>query len=426
MALSLLSQFPKERSVVHEELIRSATHELATIIQNEPSDIPQSFLRMVDDEETKKKIHDITERMTMGVLPKTVFVVGIGGANLGTKAIYDALYSQMSTGSFSARRMVFLDTIGDAITNETLHQIDDLKRKEEFIVVVVSKSGKTLETIANAEFLISRLEAKFDTITKRIIVVGAEESPLIQDAKEKSIETIVMPSALSDRFSAFSVTTLVPLITFGVPVDEYLQGGKIERDNIIRNPDVVEKTTQSIVSAQKKGLSIIDLFYFDARLETLGKWHRQLFAESLGKEKTDGTRLGLTPMVSIGTTDLHSILQLRLAGPRNTITRFVTINEYSKEIVGDTDDILSISGLSEQRLGDISSAIFQSVIETYTAEKLAYTHVSLESVSMKSIGSYMMYSMIETVLLASVFGVNPFDQPKVESYKEIARKLLQT
>lgn len=390
---------------------------------------PESFISYISDKNTHSQINEVVHNLTSGKNIGTVFVVGIGGANLASKAIYDACIGYQDDVLDVSRKMVFLDTIDSSITEPILGRIQEIHSKDDFVVTIISKSGKTIETLANAEFLLSKLESRFGNITDRVVVVTEDGSPLAQDAEQKGINTFLLPHSLSDRFSAFSPTTLIPLACFGFLIEDFLQGASSMMGHLLapdKNPSL--ETASSLHFYYSKGFLIYDLFFFSPRLETLGKWQRQLVAESIGKEKTNSgkeVRIGFTPMVSIGTTDLHSNLQLTLGGTRERITSFVSVKNKSEDVIGDAESVDlatdSITGVSPQV---ISHAILASVQESYAKDSLPYFDIVLSEISLKSIGAYMIFSMLQTVYLAKLFDVNAFDQPHVEEYKLRAREIL--
>ncbi|PIQ66823.1 MAG: hypothetical protein COV95_02045, partial [Candidatus Zambryskibacteria bacterium CG11_big_fil_rev_8_21_14_0_20_40_24] len=151
--------------------------------------------------------------------------------------------------------------------------------------------------------------------------------------------------------------------------------------------------------------------------------------ESLGKEeKNSGQKIanGFTPTVSVGTTDLHSMLQLYLAGPKETFTQFVFVNENNKtalhnsKILGKLDD--NFVGKTPD---EISRVIFESVKKSYTDKNLPFAEITFEKLKEREIGAYMAFKMVETVMLGALWNIDVFNQPNVEEYKERARKILE-
>ncbi|OHA89629.1 MAG: hypothetical protein A2741_02830 [Candidatus Zambryskibacteria bacterium RIFCSPHIGHO2_01_FULL_43_27] len=382
----------------------------------------ESLFAFLNDKDLLEKLTALVKKINGHHLPKTVFVIGIGGANLATKAIHDALSGYGESAYDAERKMIFLDTVDESVSEPVLLHIKTLNKKEDFVVVIVSKSGETLETLANTEFLLSHLEARFGDIRDRTVVVTGGGSKLDLSAKEKNISLVLLPDVFSDRFGAFSPTTLLPMMLYGYPADDLLSGAReVFRKFIGLKENISLETAFAIDEEYGRGHNIYDLFFFSPRLETLGKWHRQLVAESLGK-----TGKGITPTVSIGTTDLHSSLQLVLDGPKNKITSFVSVHLSEEESIGDSLEIDALSAnVTSKSFSEINNAILQSVQESYFKNNLPYFDIILSDISLKTIGEYMTFAMLQTIFLSKLWSVNAFDQPAVEEYKTRAKRALE-
>ncbi len=411
-----------------KEALRPRILELSAASKDFLYKTPESFLSFLSDEKTISEIKDIVSEKTKNNLPKIVFVVGIGGANLASKAVYDAIVGHGEAIYDLPRKMVFLDVLDTAITEPVLLLLKSFESVDDFVIVVVSKSGETLEVMANAEFLTFHLEQKFENVKDRIVVVSKEGSPLWNEAEEKQITKIALPEVLSDRFSAFSPTTLVPLGLYGFLFDEFLSGAKESMENSLDMDSFAFQNAVAIDEHYANGMYIYDLFFFTPRLETLGKWHKQLVAESLGKdENIEGEKdhVGLAPTVSIGSVDLHSTLQLVLAGPRNRVTTFVSADDFQGEAIGDGETLdLIEKSVSKKSTGDLNQTLLVSAQESYFKNDLPYVDVVLKDVSLKSLGEYMAYAMFETIYLGALWNVNIFNQPNVEEYKKRAKEML--
>lgn len=389
-----------------------------------------TFLSFLEDTSLHEKINTLVQDKIGSGLPRYVFVVGIGGANLGTKAVYDAIVGYGDIAFDQGRRMVFLDTLDQSVTESVLLSLKPLTQKEDFVVVIVSKSGKTIETLANTEFLLSHLESQFGEVKDRVIVVSKADSPLFKEALSKGISTFPIPEALSDRFGAFSPTTLIPLACFGFLISDFISGGKDTLKQLLYpDKNIAVETATALFSFYKKDFHIYDLFFFFSGLETLGKWQRQLVAESIGKNTNlsgETIRPPFTPTVSVGTTDLHSMLQLTLSQPKERVTSFISVEGGIKEPIGDASalDVLPV-GITSKTNQDIERTILASVQESYTKEDLPYFDIVLKDISLGSLGAYMVFAMLEVVFLGALLDVNVYDQPNVEEYKERARTMLE-
>jgi len=169
---------------------------------------------------------------------------------------------------------------------------------------------------------------------------------------------------------------------------------------------------------------------FHPELESVGKWYRQLFAESIGKEKTlDGlpTTHRMVPTVSVGSTDLHSVEQMHLAQP-NIVARFLVrahAPHWEHQFLAE-DKVFAplVQGVSRRAPCEILDAIYKGVLETYRAREVSYGEISLTSLDPESLGALFQFMMCTTMHLANMLNINAFDQPNVEAYKDATRRIL--
>lgn len=362
---------------------------------------------------------------------KMILVVGIGGSSLGAQALYDVYYgfSDRLDGS-RFPRMLFIDTLDQEQTGLVT---EFLKKKirslEEVLVVLISKSGGTTESIANADLICTALKG-VSGVHDRIIAITDAESRLWHLAKEHMMSSVAIPSAVGGRFSVFSAVGLLPLAFLGFDVKSLVKGARAMRDACLAKSDNPAAISASILFEHARaGRRIHDTFLFHPELESLGKWYRQLLAESIGKElDRDGKRVcaGILPTVSIGSTDLHSVGQLYFGGPDVRVTTFVTSSFIADKPVVAKRGMFSslVSGISGKSPGSIMSAIAQGTLHAYIKRKLPVIETTLPGLTPQSLGGWMQFKMLEVMYLGELFNVNAFDQPHVELYKEEARKLL--
>jgi glucose-6-phosphate isomerase len=192
------------------------------------------------------------------------------------------------------------------------------------------------------------------------------------------------------------------------------------RKDIFSNPAAISAIV--IFMNYVKGKLINDSFFFNPELESLGKWYRQLMGESIGKNGK-----GITPTVSIGSTDLHSMGQLYLGGIKDKLFTFISTETETNDISVPQEPLLEIlDEVEEKSTSEIMDAILAGVKIAFLKKDLPFTELVLDDVSPSSLGQYMQLKMIEMMLLGELMGVNPFDQPSVESYKQETRKILSS
>ncbi len=172
------------------------------------------------------------------------------------------------------------------------------------------------------------------------------------------------------------------------------------------------------------------MFLFAPCLESLGKWYRQLLAESIGKEfDRDGkvVHCGIMPTVSIGSTDLHSMGQLYLAGPNDKMTTFVSVQNHTRSVSIPKKGVFNglVEGIYGKTSTEIMNAILKGIKRTYQKKKIPFCEIVLDDISPKSLGEFMQFKMMEVMFLGELFNVNVFDQPNVESYKIETKRILK-
>jgi len=358
-----------------------------------------------------------------------VVVIGIGGSNLGTMAIQRAVLGKFHNIEHPERQIFYPDTV-DSDSIESMLQA--VKRASGRVVVnAVTKSGATTETVANLEVLLGVLT---ENRQSSVVVTTDQGSKLEKLARTKDFRVLSIPQKVGGRYSVFSNVGLFPLALMGINLEKLLDGAAEMLDRCLStslkdNPAAV--IASLILLNLERGISIHDHFLFSNDLEAIGKWYRQLMGESIGKEwNASGTKrtfTGITPTVSIGSTDLHSMAQLYLGGPRDKLFRFVIVSNSRSSV--SLPHMPEFEALVEniQGLGfsDIMDAVVKGVQRAFVKANRPFIEVILPDKSERSVGQLLQLEMIEMMLLAKLLDVNPYDQPAVENYKIETRELLK-
>lgn len=404
---------------------------LQKVAQTNDYNFLESSINLPFDEEVYHQVIQLNQKMVTKNL-KYIVVIGIGGSNLGTKAVYDTRFGYFDMlEPERLPKMIFMDTL-DAEFASRLNAFlqNGVSSKEEILINIVTKSGGTTETIANAEFLIQSLQEKFAHILERVVVTTDKDSVLYHLAQNKNIELLTLPSLVGGRYSVLSTVGLFPLLAAGIDIFALRSGAKNMREKCL-NEDV--KNNPAMLSAiviytnYLKGKIINDSFFFYPAFESLGKWYRQLMAESLGKEKDkNGATVftGITPNVSIGSTDLHSMGQLYVGGPKDKFTLFVSVKSGSVKTPEKQIFPGLISGIVNKPFDEIMQAILSGVSSAYSKQNLPFMEVALDDLTERSLGEFLQFKMMEIMYLGYLMNVNAFDQPNVELYKQVTKKIL--
>lgn len=319
---------------------------------------------------------------------KYIFVVGIGGSDLASKAVWNAMTLHKTD---LEKKLFFLES-PDAREYEEIANIvnNEILNLDEIVFITISKSGGTVETLEAFHKTFDILSEKFgQPINERSIVISTENSPLWKLAEEKNIEKIAWEGDVGGRFSAFTTPHLTVLSIAGLSSEAFSEGGKEMAEESELEDSKSKKLAQNILENYKREVNILDFFIFNSELEDLGKWARQLIAESLAI---------FTPTVSIGPTDLHSMLELYLGGPKNRFTIFIKSQEEIEN--------------------SVNESAYKNVISAYEEASLPFEKYEMPEINEREIGKFMAFMMETTIELAKLLEVDPYDQPAVENYKK--------
>ena len=426
-------KFSYDSSLVTKEQIETLSAPLLPYIDKLQSiadggryDANESSINLPFDEQMLQEVKDLKEKKVSGKL-KYIIDIGIGGSNLGTKAIYDAkfgFFDLIQPKRFP--KMIFADTNDpEYLANLSKFLKTEINDPQEILICAISKSGSTTETIANFEIIQNVLSEKFGDITGRIVAITDLESNFWKKAQEKGISTLEIPKTTGGRYSVMSPVGLFPLMAAGFDVEAMREGTRKQRDlalskDVLRNSAALSAIV--LYHHYKNGIRINDNFFFSPALESLGKWYRQLMGESVGK---DGK--GMTPTVSIGSIDLHSLGQLYLGGPKDKVTTLISYANPSEDPQVPANMLLpGLAGnLEDKPVSVIMRGILNGLKKAYERKSIPFTEVVLPKQNEEAIGEFMQFKMIEMMFFGQLMGVNPFNQPDVESYKTETRRILR-
>lgn len=431
-------KFAETAGLEPSEIAQQATalNEYATylrqIVVSRNMEAPEASINVPSDLGTINTVRTMVKSLRGDNL-KVVIVVGIGGSDLGTKAIVNAVLGEQSLRPYTFPRIIFADTVSDRMLKSIQSLIEhDVHEKDGFVLNVITKSGITTETLANFELLYKWLSDKFGDIHERVVITTTENSLLWNESANRNIATLPIPEKVGGRYSTFTPVGLFPLALAGIDIEQLCQGAAKMRTrclqiDVLGNPALASALV--IYRHVSSGIRIHNSFFFNPELESLGKWYRQLMGESLGKE-VDVTgsvvMAGITPIVSIGSADLHSMTQLYLGGPRDKMTSFIYAHRVDKPLSVPSTLLIPdlIRGIEGKTIAEIMESILSGVKKAYFKRKIPYVEIDLPDTSEGTIGQFMQFKMLEIMYLAKLMGVNAFDQPNVQEYKEETRRLL--
>jgi len=362
----------------------------------------------------------------------TLLVLGIGGSDLGARAILQAL-SVASGKSKATRRVLFAGANTDPDELESIFKTLDWKKT---LVNIISKSGDTVEPMS--AFLIARerlkkaVGAKF--ASQIIATTDAQSGTLRAWSEREGYRLLVVPGNVGGRFSVFSDVGLFPAAWDGVPIHELLAGAADQVRSFEKEPPEMQ------ISGQYAALhnewfsryrsTIFILMPYVSRLGLFGRWYRQLIAESLGKARNRRGVLvetGATPIAALGATDQHSQIQLYMEGPRDKVMTFVEVESFSSglkvgKLPGPSEALSRLEGVS---LEELIHAERRATAGALTSQRRPNGTIVLPTLDAYHLGALMQLFMIATAYLGEFMDVNAYDQPGVEEGKRRFREWVE-
>jgi glucose-6-phosphate isomerase len=374
-----------------------------------------------------------------------VIILGIGGSYLGSRALFESLRSAYHNELPDDARMgtprIYFE--GNNVDNDALQDlfsllqatcVDPELREERWGVIVISKSGGTLETAA--AFRIFRREAaeyygpRSSRLRQLFVPVTGATGKLRDLCKADGYsddEILTIPDNVGGRYSVLTSVGLLPAAVMGLDVRALLLGAasmtkRFLEEPFDRNP-VLQYAAVNHLVAEELGKTIRVLSVWSKKLEALGLWYDQLLAESLGKQGR-----GPIPLTAVETRDLHSRGQQHQEGARDKVINNLVIQAPRSEPipVGMADrNEDELNALSRKTLPNLLHAAHQGTSQAYQEAARPTADIVLPSLTEHTMGQLMQMLMLATVVEGRLMGINPYGQPGVEAYKRHMQKLLR-
>ena len=323
-------------------------------------------------------------------------IIGMGGSILGTKAICGFLKKKIKN------KITFVDNLNS--------NADYFKDKNINLNLIISKSGNTLETIANAHTLIKNRDSN-------LIITEDKDSYLTSLASKLKAEIFEHKNYIGGRYSVLSEVGMLPAELMNLNENKFKQLNNLVKKNSFVNNLINSVSATLNLIKQGKYTSIV--LNYDEQSENLFKWYQQLIAESLGKKSK-----GILPIISSMPKDNHSLMQLYLDGPKKSFYTFFNVLD-NREVKLDNNKVLaSHKYLRNQSIEKIKQSQMLATEKVFVSKKIPFRSFRILKRDEKSLGELFCFFILETILLGRALNVNPFDQPSVELIKIETKKIL--
>ncbi|ADR19356.1 hypothetical protein [Calditerrivibrio nitroreducens] len=355
-----------------------------------------------------------------------MIIIGIGGSSLGFEAVANALLPYNYNALSPDRRGYFPRFwVMDNVDPYKAYWILEHCNPHKTLVLVISKSGSTVETAAN--FLIVYewlLKNNVDLKRSVIAITDPKKGDLRNIVSRFGLKSFVVPENVGGRFSVLSSVGIVPLSILGIDIRELKNGGRFFIHN---GKNIYLKMTAIYNAYLKRGKNINVLMPYTSRLKSFAEWFCQLWGESLGKRYTrDGRDLffGSTPVAAIGSIDQHSQLQLYKEGPLDKLITFIQLDkhDFNQELNGEWyENYRYLTGVDLSRLLNVELQATEVALKKANRVSMK---ISIDFLDEFSLGYLFMLYEYVVATLGIINNINPFDQPGVEEGKDYAYGIL--
>ena len=350
---------------------------------------------------------------------KVLIVIGIGGSYLGARAVIEALRSSLYNSVKKDTPDIYF--IGNTISPTYLNDVLSLVEDKDFSVNIISKSGTTTEPALAFRVFRDLLEKRYGEqgAKERIYATtDARKGTLKELSDAKGYETFVIPDNVGGRFSVLTAVGLLPIAVAGCDIDAVMNGAKDAMDSFC-DPDITKNECYKYAALRnilyRKGRSVEMLVAYEPSFAMMNEWFKQLYGESEGK---DGK--GLFPASAVFSTDLHSLGQYIQDGSNILFETVVQFEKSQKDffIEKDADNGDGLNFLAGQNMSVVNRKAFEGTVLAHTEGRTPNIVLEMPELNEYEIG-YMIYFFEKACAISGyMLGVNPFDQPGVESYKK--------
>ncbi|MBE6864014.1 MAG: glucose-6-phosphate isomerase [Ruminococcus flavefaciens] len=346
-----------------------------------------------------------------------LIVIGIGGSYLGARAAIELLKSPLYNNIKKDTPDIYY--VGNSINPAYLNEIIALCDGKDFSVNVISKSGTTTEPALAFRIFKKMVEDKYgkDGAKERIFATTDKARGTLKSLSDtEGYETFVIPDDVGGRFSVLTAVGLLPIAVAGCDIDALMKGAaKAQADfcaDFDNNDCYKYAALRNIL--YRKGKSVEMLVSYDPSFVMMSEWYKQLFGESEGKDNK-----GIFPSSAVFSTDLHSMGQYIQDGARVLFETVVDIKKPKTDLFlePDAENLDGLNFLTNQNMSVVNRKAFEGTVLAHTEGGVPNIILELDDTTEENVG-YMIYFFEKACAISGyVLGVNPFNQPGVESYK---------
>ena len=396
-----------------------------------------------------KRLHDFTEKIRNNV--DAVVSLGIGGSFLGNKVLFDVFCGEFwNTWTTEQRKglpKVYFSgqNIDPRRTGDIINHLKAMAANKQthgggkfkVMLMCMSKSGGTLDTMSNFMVILDALKKDANIEVECVAVTdpNMEKKTLLkQIAVDNGWECFAVPDGVGGRFTVFCEVGLSTAAVIGMDIEKFLEGTRdmdeaCKNDDIFQNPAMLNAALK-VIAYKKYGRNIEVMMPYGDYLKSLSEWYIQLLAESLGKQfDKEGKEVceGRTPLVAVGTTDMHSQTQQHQEGTLDKVVQFIKVAKWANDLTIPNvfPNVKKLADISGVKMGDALEVARQSNADALKSNKRFNACFTLPEVNEYHLGELMYLWAMSVAYEGELLNVDAFNQPGVEAYKRIMGPKLQ-
>ncbi|MFV0351031.1 MAG: glucose-6-phosphate isomerase [Oscillospiraceae bacterium] len=349
---------------------------------------------------------------------EVLVVIGIGGSYLGARAVIEAVKSVHYNALCQDTPQIYF--AGNSVSPSALQDVISLCENKDFSVNIISKSGTTTEPAIAFRVFRNLLEKKYGKsgAKERIFATTDRARGTLKElADAEGYETFVVPDDVGGRYSVLTAVGLLPLAVAGIDIDAMMQGAAdaMEALSICDDQNDCYRYAAARNILRNKGKTVELMASFEPDFAMMNEWYKQLFGESEGKDQK-----GIFPASVVFSTDLHSMGQYIQDGRRILFETMVDIKNSRQglKVVASEDGGDGLDFLTDRSINEVNHKAMQGTILAHSDGGVPVLVLEMDSLAAKDMG-YLVYFFEKACAISGyMLGVNPFDQPGVESYKK--------
>ena len=350
---------------------------------------------------------------------EALIVIGIGGSYLGARAVIEAIKSTLYNSLKKDTPDIYF--VGNSISPTYLSEVVSLVEGRDFSVNIISKSGTTTEPALAFRVFRDLLVERYgeDGAKDRIYATTDKAKGTLKELSDKKgYQTFVVPDDIGGRFSVLTAVGLLPIACAGCDIDALMQGAAAAREKYavcdVKTNDCYKYAALRNI-LYRKGKSVEMLISYEPSFAMMNEWYKQLFGESEGKDNK-----GLYPSSAVFSTDLHSLGQFIQDGSRVMFETVLQFEKPQKEffLKDDPTNVDGLNFLSGQNMSIVNRKAFEGTVIAHTEGGVPNIVLEAPELNEYELGFIIYFFEKACAVSGYLLGVNPFDQPGVESYKK--------